>query len=451
MLCKSCGAQIADNSVFCTNCGVRVQPVSEHLQTGSAVQENTATEGGAQSAQPQLASVPDSQEEGAAAGVPGGQKEVIQESIPNGRQEDAAESVSSGQEGSMPNSDQQAGGMWNGQPAGVPNGDQQAGGIWNGQPAGVPNGDQQAGGIWNGQPAGVPNGQQQAGGMWNGQPAGVPNGQQQAGGMWNGQPAGVPNGDQQAGGIWIGQPASVPNGQPQMNGMPYPQPVKPQKKPFVMPAAVNVIFGILAVAAAAVFVCILILGRPEEQKSDLAVSAMAVPAEQRTERISDELNIDLSGVVFELEIPETDAYRAAQELAEGFIFEDSDTRNLTQEDLAAYTDEELWYAYYEIMARAGVDLSEIDDDIHEYFQRKNWYEPDILLSDVLNDMNEEQEERFLEMLNNGEDPSYDILSEAGILNETEIYNMKLIEEYVTYGTVSEEGPEDALEDMLEEQ
>ncbi len=397
MLCKSCGAQIADNSVFCTNCGVRVQPVSEHLQTGSAVQENTATEGGAQSAQPQLASVPDSQEEGAAAGVPGGQKEVIQESIPNGRQEDAAESVSSGQEGSMPNSDQQAGGMWNGQPAGVPNGDQQAGG------------------------------------------------------MWNGQPAGVPNGDQQAGGIWIGQPASVPNGQPQMNGMPYPQPVKPQKKPFVMPAAVNVIFGILAVAAAAVFVCILILGRPEEQKSDLAVSAMAVPAEQRTERISDELNIDLSGVVFELEIPETDAYRAAQELAEGFIFEDSDTRNLTQEDLAAYTDEELWYAYYEIMARAGVDLSEIDDDIHEYFQRKNWYEPDILLSDVLNDMNEEQEERFLEMLNNGEDPSYDILSEAGILNETEIYNMKLIEEYVTYGTVSEEGPEDALEDMLEEQ
>ncbi len=415
MLCKSCGAQIADNSVFCTNCGVRVQPVSEHLQTGSAVQENTATEGGAQSAQPQLASVPDSQEEGAAAGVPGGQKEVIQESIPNGRQEDAAESVSSGQEGSMPNSDQQAGGMWNGQPAGVPNGDQQAGGIWNGQPAGVPNGDQQAGGIWNG------------------------------------QPAGVPNGDQQAGGIWIGQPASVPNGQPQMNGMPYPQPVKPQKKPFVMPAAVNVIFGILAVAAAAVFVCILILGRPEEQKSDLAVSAMAVPAEQRTERISDELNIDLSGVVFELEIPETDAYRAAQELAEGFIFEDSDTRNLTQEDLAAYTDEELWYAYYEIMARAGVDLSEIDDDIHEYFQRKNWYEPDILLSDVLNDMNEEQEERFLEMLNNGEDPSYDILSEAGILNETEIYNMKLIEEYVTYGTVSEEGPEDALEDMLEEQ
>ena len=251
--------------------------------------------------------------------------------------------------------------------------------------------------------------------------------------------------------MWNGQPASVPNGQPQMNGMPYPQPVKPQKKPFVMPAAVNVIFGILAVAAAAVFVCILILGRPEEQKSDLAVSAMAVPAEQRTERISDELNIDLSGVVFELEIPETDAYRAAQELAEGFIFEDSDTRNLTQEDLAAYTDEELWYAYYEIMARAGVDLSEIDDDIHEYFQRKNWYEPDILLSDVLNDMNEEQMGRFSEMLDNGEDPSYDILSEAGILNETEIYNMKLIEEYVTYGTVSEEGPEDALEDMLEEQ
>ncbi|MCM1539097.1 MAG: zinc-ribbon domain-containing protein, partial [bacterium] len=28
MICKSCGAQVADNSVFCTNCGVRIQPVS---------------------------------------------------------------------------------------------------------------------------------------------------------------------------------------------------------------------------------------------------------------------------------------------------------------------------------------------------------------------------------------------------------------------------------------
>ena len=37
MLCKNCGAQIADNSVFCTNCGFRVQPVSEAVQQNAAV------------------------------------------------------------------------------------------------------------------------------------------------------------------------------------------------------------------------------------------------------------------------------------------------------------------------------------------------------------------------------------------------------------------------------
>ncbi|MDE5820364.1 MAG: zinc ribbon domain-containing protein, partial [Lachnospiraceae bacterium] len=37
MLCKNCGAQIADDSVFCTNCGFRVQPVSEAVQGNAAV------------------------------------------------------------------------------------------------------------------------------------------------------------------------------------------------------------------------------------------------------------------------------------------------------------------------------------------------------------------------------------------------------------------------------
>lgn len=242
----------------------------------------------------------------------------------------------------------------------------------------------------------------------------------------------------------------MPNGQPQAGGMWNVPPVKPPKKPFVMPAMVNIVFAILAIAAVAVFVCVLVLGKPKEQKSELAVSTMAIPAQQQAIEPSDGFGTEAIDGAFSLEIPETDAYREAQALAEGYLFEDSDTRNLTQEELAAYTDDELWHAYYEILARAGIDLSEIDDDMHEYFQRKNWYDPDISLTNVLNNMSAEQIERFSEMLDNGEDPSYDVLLEAGVLNETEVYNMKLIEEYVTYGTTSEEGAEGAIEDMLEE-
>ncbi|MCM1539098.1 MAG: YARHG domain-containing protein [bacterium] len=252
-----------------------------------------------------------------------------------------------------------------------------------------------------------------------------------------------------------GQPQMQMNGIPQAgsipNGVPFGQAVKPPKKPFVMPAAVNVAGGILAIAAAAVFVCVLLLGKPAEKKSELAAEAMAVPASQQTVEGGDEISVDLSGAYYQLEIPETDGYRAAQEMAEGYVIEDSATRYLEESDLYAYTDDELWHAYYEILARAGVDLSEVDDEMEEYFQRKSWYEPTESLMDVLIGLDEEQLERYDEMMENGEDPSYDILMDAGILSEIEAYNMKLIEEYVTYGTTSAEGPGDALEDMLEEE
>ena len=382
MLCKSCGAQIADNSVFCTNCGVRLQPVQPVNAAASADIEEQGMDAQVQAEAPAQEAAAEASAQAEAPTQEAAAEAQVQAEAP--AQEAAAEA----------SVQPQAGGMWNAQ----------AGNMANGQP--------QAGGMWNAQ----------AGGMWNAQAGNMPNGQPQAGGMWNAQAGSVP----------------------------YAQPVKPPKKPFVMPAAVNIIFAILAVAAAAFFVCVLVLGKPKEQKSELAVSTMAVPAEQQAVEPGEELNVDFSGVAFELEIPETDAYREAQELAEGYIFADSDTRSLTQEDLTAHTDDELWYAYYEILARAGVDLSEIDDDMHAYFQRKSWYEPNILLSDLLYNMSNEQIERFSEMLENGEDPSYDIMLEAGVLNETEANNMKMIEEYVTYGTTSGEGTEDAIEDMLEE-
>ena len=372
MLCKSCGAQIADNSVFCTNCGVRVQPVSDAAQENAAVRaEETAQ---VETAQTETAQAEET------VRIEAVQAETVQaeEAV---RIETAQTETTQAEETVQ---------------------------------------------IKNVQENTAVDGQPQMNGMPDGQ---APFGQPQMGGMPNGQ---------------------APFGQPQMNGMPYGQAVKPPKKPFVMPAGIVVAGGILAVAAAAIFVCVLLLGKPEEKKSDLAVNTLAVPAQKQADIGEGELNVDLSGVTYQLEIPETDGYRAAQELAAGYLFEDSDTRYLEESDLYAYTDSELWHAYYEILAREGVDLSEVDDEEHEYFQRKSWYEPSISLIDVLEGINEEQQERYAEMLENGEDPSYEILLEAEVLNETEVYNMKLIEEYVTYGTTSAESPEDALEDMLEE-
>ena len=472
MLCKNCGAQIADDSVFCTNCGFRVQPVSEAVQGNAAVTaEQTPVQPMQESAAAENTAQAEPVQESAAAENTA-QAEPMQGSIDTENGTQAENTVQEGavdgqaQPNGETNGQTQADGMPSGQPqsVGEPSGQAQMNSAPNGQ---MPYGQPQMNGVPNGQ---MPYGQPQINGVQNGQPqmngvqnVQMPHGQPQMNGVPNGQMPygqpqmnGVPNGQMpygqpQMNGVPNGQ---MPYGQPQAgsipNGMPYGQAMKPPKKPFVMPAAVNVVGGIVAIAAVAVFVCVLLFGKPEEKKSDLVVSTLAIPAQQQAVEGGDYLDIDFSSVTYLLEIPETDGYRAAQELAEGYIFADSDTRYLEESDLYTYSSSELWHAYYEILAREGVDLTEIDDEEHEYFQRKNWYDPTISLLDVLEGMDEEQVERYSEMLENDEDPSYEILLDAGILNETEVFNMKLIEEYLTYGTTTLEGPGDALEDMLEE-
>ena len=440
MLCKNCGAQIADNSVFCTNCGFRVQPVSEAAQQNAAAtaeQMPIQTEQAAQESVTAENTVQTESIQESAAEENTAQAEAVQESATaeNTVQVESIQESAEAEKGTQAENAAQEGAV-----------DEQA------QPSGEPNGQAQADGLPGEQPQmnGVPNGQMpydqpQMNGMPNGQ---MPYGQPQMNNVPNGQ---MPYGRPQAGSIPNGQ---MPYGQPQAgsipNAMPYGQAMKPPKKPFVMPAAVNVAGGILAIAAVAVFVCVLLFGKPEEKKSDLVVSTLAIPAQQQAVEGSDYLNIDLSNVTYQLEIPETDGYRAAQELAEGYIFADSDTRYLREPDLYTYSNSELWHAYFEILARKGIDLSEIDDEEHEYFQRKSWYDPTISLIDILMEMDEDQVERYSEMIENEENPVGEILLDAGILNETEVFNMELIEEYLTLGTTTMEGPGDALEDMLEE-
>ena len=415
MLCKNCGAQIADDSVFCTSCGFRVRPVSEAVQENAAVtaeQMPVQTEQAVQESATAENTVQAESIQESAAAENTAQAEPIQESTAaeNAAQTEPIQESATAENTVQAESIQESIDAENGTQA--ENAAQEGAADGSAQPDSMPGEQPQMNNVPNGQMA---YGQPQMNGMPNGQ-------------MAYGQP----------------QAGSIPN------GVPYGQAMKQPKKPFVMPAAVNVAGGILAIAAVAVFVCVLLFGKPEEKKSDLVVGTLAIPAQQQAVEGSDYLDIDLSNVTYQLEIPETDGYRAAQELAEGYIFADSDTRYLREWDLYTYSGSELWHAYFEILAREGVDVSEIDEEEHEYFQRKSWYDPTISLIDILMEMDEDQVARYSEMIENEKNPIGEILLDAGILNETEVFNMELIEEYLTLGTTTMEGPGDALEDMLEE-
>lgn len=185
---------------------------------------------------------------------------------------------------------------------------------------------------------------------------------------------------------------------------PAPQVCKPPKKRFMMPLAVNIILGILAVMAVAVCVCVVILGENREIERQEATNRMVSVAENPKAAQTEIREYDLSGETFSLEIPETEESVKAREMADSYIIADSDSRYLEYDELSAFTEEELFYAGFEIFARAGLDLGEIDSELGAFFEAKSWYEPSISYNDV-------------------EDLS-------DFLNEYEIANLELLEDYL---------------------
>lgn len=185
---------------------------------------------------------------------------------------------------------------------------------------------------------------------------------------------------------------------------PAPQVCKPPKKRFMMPLAVNIILGVLAVMAAAVCACVVILGENREIERQEATNRMVSVAENPKAAQTEIREYDLSGETLSLEIPETEESVKAREMADSYIIADSDSRYLEYDELSAFTEEELFYAGFEIFARAGLDLGEIDSELGAFFEAKSWYEPSISYNDV-------------------EDLS-------DFLNEYEIANLELLEEYL---------------------
>ena len=82
-----------------------------------------------------------------------------------------------------------------------------------------------------------------------------------------------------------------------------------------------------------------------------------------------------------------------------YIFPDSDSRYLTDEDLAGYSYDQLELAKNEIYARHGRMFN--DQELQEYFQRQKWYAPQTASNDF----------------------------DSSSLNEVEKYNVELIRTY----------------------
>lgn len=78
-------------------------------------------------------------------------------------------------------------------------------------------------------------------------------------------------------------------------------------------------------------------------------------------------------------------------LADDFLFADSDSRDLTDEELSYLSDEELRIARNEIYARRGRLFD--DEGLQNYFRSKNWYQGTISPSSFSDDMLNDYERR----------------------------------------------------------
>ena len=87
--------------------------------------------------------------------------------------------------------------------------------------------------------------------------------------------------------------------------------------------------------------------------------------------------------------------------SDDYIIPDSSTRLITEEDINGLNNDELCLARNEIYARKGRKFK--DDDIRQYFESKDWYNPTIEADDFTNDMLSDIEKKNVEFIKSYED------------------------------------------------
>lgn len=87
--------------------------------------------------------------------------------------------------------------------------------------------------------------------------------------------------------------------------------------------------------------------------------------------------------------------------SDDYIIPDSSTRLITEEDINGLNNDELCLARNEIYARKGRKFKA--DDIRQYFESKDWYNPTIEADDFTNDMLSDIEKKNVEFIKSYED------------------------------------------------
>lgn len=166
-----------------------------------------------------------------------------------------------------------------------------------------------------------------------------------------------------------------------------------------------IVFGILDIAAVAglVFFIIMSMGKQTVSNEDTEEDIAAMSTQASVQEVDTTLtqNVDISVVSTRNAESTVETENSLEDVVQDseYIFADSDSRFLEEEELESLTQEEMRIARNEIYARHGRKFA--DEALQKYFDEKSWYEPSL------------------------EPEEFDSLGDE-IFNEYEFYNKNLI-------------------------
>lgn len=139
---------------------------------------------------------------------------------------------------------------------------------------------------------------------------------------------------------------------------------------------IHVILGVLIVGIVACIVIMLVSTKVTYKEQELDVQTEEDVARESVEVKSpnvQQLNLSVLSTIASEPVAEAEPETETLETESEYIFEDSDSRFLEEDEIYALTQEEMRIARNEIYARLGRKFT--DEALQEYFDSKSWYAP----------------------------------------------------------------------------
>lgn len=136
-----------------------------------------------------------------------------------------------------------------------------------------------------------------------------------------------------------------------------------------IPVIADIIMGILIAVVLVLIISILVKTKSSFSTTEIKLKEQ-VTTEDTQESIWD-IRYEVDDVVVEREVETVTT--SAEEETDDYIFADSDSRYLTEDEIYALSKEEMRLARNEIYARHGRIFE--DEGLSEYFNAKSWYQP----------------------------------------------------------------------------